>query len=93
MASKGITHLPVIAGGVQVGGLAAGTVLKAASSRRRGMMVEDAMDAPFPTVEESGSITLPGASLVGSGALVVTRGNRAVGVVTTTDVINYLAGR
>jgi cystathionine beta-synthase len=56
--------------------------------------VGEVMDRPLPIVDTSTSLDAAFALLSdGSSALIATRGDRAVGVVTKLDVLEYLAHR
>ena len=60
-----------------------------AGDRRK---VEDVMDPPLPTVQVSDAISVPGA-VFREGAVVVVQDGSIIGLLTTTDVINYLGKR
>ena len=92
MAKEGISHIPVVEDGVQVGSLSAKSMLRLAAKSERGD-VESVMDGPFPVVDERGTVSVPGSMLAEKGAVVVTRSGRPTGIFTTRDVINYLARR
>jgi cystathionine beta-synthase len=93
MQKHEISQLPVIRNGVQVGSLSASSMIKAAPGGRfkRGTRVEDVMEAPLPTVERGGAILNPGGVLRDRGAVAVVDGTKVVGIITTIDVVNYLA--
>ncbi len=93
MAAHHVSHLPVIEGGVQVGSLSGELLLKALADAKGGRRVEQFMGPPLPTVEADAKIMLPGAIVTGTGAIAVVDGTKVVDVITTTDVINYLARR
>jgi cystathionine beta-synthase len=93
MKRHGISQLPVTRNGVQVGSLSADSMIKVAARGKltRTMKVEDVMEAPLPTVERGGSILNPGGLLKDKGAVAVVDGPEVVGIITTIDVVNYLA--
>jgi predicted transcriptional regulator len=55
--------------------------------------VEDVMEAPLPTVDRRTRLLDPAKLLKERNALVVVDGPQVVGILTTIDVINYLANR
>ena len=91
MARRKVSNLPVIDGGLVVGNISARTMLRHAAGGAKAK-VGAAMEEPLPSVQRSSSIALPG-SLTERGALLVLHGKTPVGIVTTRDVINYLARR
>ncbi|HME19579.1 MAG TPA: cystathionine beta-synthase, partial [Nitrososphaerales archaeon] len=88
-----ISQLPVTRNGVQVGSLSAASMFKVVAKGKlvRTMKVEDVMEAPLPTVERSGSMLNPSGLLRDKGAVAVAEGSKVVGIITTIDVVNYLA--
>ena len=93
MAVHQISHLPVIEDDVQVGSLSGKLVLSELAGFPHGGKVEEIMGPPLPSVEANGRILWPGMVVAGTGAVAVVDGAKIVGVITTTDVINYLAKR
>lgn len=93
MADTHVSHLMVVKDGVQVGSVSALGLVKAVAGSRRGQKVEDAMGPPLPAVQLGGKMKLPGTALGQAGAVAVLKGKKIVGMITTTDVINYLGQR
>ncbi len=95
MSKYGVSRLPVLRNGVQVGSVTAVSVIKKMHGGRfpGSVRVEDVMEAPLPTVEKGGRILNPGTLMRNRGALAVVEGSKVVGVITTMDVINYIAGK
>lgn len=91
MATEGLSNLPVMEHGVQVGNLSEKMMLKRASVRGSSVKVEDAMEAPLPTIDIDGEVAVPGPIIGDRGALIVLEGNVPIGILTTTDVINHFA--
>jgi cystathionine beta-synthase len=90
-----ISQLPVVEDGAQVGSITVSSVVKlvgkgALPGKTR---VEDVMEAPLPTVDRKTKLLDPAKLLRERNALVVVDGHRVVGVLTTIDVVNYLAGK
>lgn len=93
MTERDISQLPVIKGGIQVGSVTVASMIKSVASRRKGLdlLVEEVMEAPLTTVDKGGVLLNPGALMRDMNAVVVVEGQRVVGIITTIDVINYLA--
>jgi cystathionine beta-synthase len=93
MTERDISQLPVIKGGIQVGSVTVASMIKSVASRRKGLdlFVEEVMEAPLTTVEKGGVLLNPGALMRDRNAVVVVEGQKVVGIITTIDVINYLA--
>ncbi|HZW85763.1 MAG TPA: cysteine synthase [Nitrososphaerales archaeon] len=91
MARRKVSNLPVIDGGIAVGNISARAMLRHSASVAKAR-VRAAMEEPLPVVQMSGSITLPG-MLTERGAVLVLNGSAPIGIVTSRDVINYLARR
>ncbi|HLQ06201.1 MAG TPA: CBS domain-containing protein, partial [Nitrososphaerales archaeon] len=95
MTQHDISQLPVIKGGFQVGSVSVASMIKKVAEKKAGLdhPVEEIMEPPIPTVEK-GSVLLNPASLMKKrNAVVVVDRQKVVGVITTIDVINYLARR
>ena len=95
MKKHDVSQLPVLANGVQVGSVTSASLLKhqvAPGSPRR-LRVEDVMEDPLPSVEKGSSVLDSRSLFRGSNAVAVTDGPKVVGVISTIDVINYLAKR
>jgi len=88
-----ISQLPVIQNGIQVGSVTVASVIRKMETERAalGMKVEEIMEAPLPTVERKTTLLDPAKLLKERNALVIVDGPKVVGVITTIDVINYLA--
>ena len=92
MKKRGISRLPVIRNGVQVGSLSPASIITALARRgSKPATVEDAMEAPLPVVEKGGEILNPAGLLKDRGAVVVAEGPKVVGIITSMDVASYLA--
>jgi predicted transcriptional regulator len=91
MAKHRLSNLPVVEHGVQVGNLSAKVVLKGAATAGSRTRVGTLMEGPLPTVERAGKIAIPGSIINEWGAVLVVDRNRPVDIITTRDVINYLA--
>jgi cystathionine beta-synthase len=95
MTERDISQLPVIKGGIQVGSVFVSSMINSVAAKRRGLdlLVEDVMEAPLPSVEKGGVLLNPAALMRDRNAVVVVDGQLVVGIITTIDVINYLAKR
>ncbi len=93
MSRSGLSFAPVLESGVQVGSLSAMGLMKSLQKGKPGARVEDFMDPPLPTVEESGTLALPSASLATRGAILVTSRGRPRGIITAMEVNAHLAGQ
>lgn len=93
MKKYSVSHLPVLSGGVPVGGISEGSLMKKLNmgSVSAHTVVERAMDEPFPMVRRGDTILDPLSLMKDPGALVVVDGPRAVGIITIIDVVGYLA--
>ncbi len=95
MTEQDISQLPVIKEGVQVGSITVASMIREVAARKKGvdLLVEDIMDAPLTVVEKGGVLRKPASLMRERNAVVVVEGQKVVGVITTIDVINYLARR
>ncbi len=93
MKKYDISHLPVLKQAAQVGSIAEIGVMKKLASRRvsPGQKIQEVMDDPLPVVRLSDKILDPFNLLKQTNAVVVVDKSRVVGIITTIDVINYLA--
>ena len=96
MAQYGISQLPVVDVGIMVGSLREEILMKALLENPR--MYDDhvgkVMEKPFPVVGPGADLDAVYKLLLhGNPAVVVGAGNRLEGIITRSDVIQYLAGR
>ena len=93
LTEHGIQQVPVIQAGVQVGSMAASTAIKLIGRKevKAETKVEDIMDAPLPSVDRRTELLNPAKLLRERNALIVMDGMKVVGVITTIDVVKYLA--
>ena len=93
MAEGDISQLPVIKDGVQVGSVTVASMIKSVASNKKGMdlLVEDVMESPLKAVERGAVLLNPASLMRDRNAVVVVEGQKVVGILTTIDVINYLA--
>ena len=93
MGAHGISQLPVLEHGVQVGSVRESNVMnllvkkKASSSS----LVKDWMEPPLPSVRLGDSILDPFTVMKDRNAAVVVRGSKPVGIITVSDMVSYLA--
>ncbi|TLX97255.1 MAG: pyridoxal-phosphate dependent enzyme, partial [Thaumarchaeota archaeon] len=95
MKKHGISHLPVIKDGVQVGSIHEMSVMKKLTSKKasKGQRIEDVMDEPLPVVRKEELLLDPFNLLKEKNAAIVLDKNAVAGIITTIDVINYLTKR
>jgi cystathionine beta-synthase len=95
MKKHGISHLPVIKDGVQVGSVHEMSVMKKLTSKRasKEQRIEEVMDEPLPVVRKEELLLDPFNLLKEKNAAIVLDKNAVAGIITTIDVINYLTKR
>jgi cystathionine beta-synthase len=95
MTQHDISQLPVIKGGLQVGSVSVASMIKKVAEKKAGLglPVEKIMESPLPVVERRGVLLNPASLMKKRNAVVVVEKQKVVGVITTIDVINYLARR
>jgi len=95
MMKHDISQLPVCVRGVQVGSVTGAAIIRKVTSKKAPgqVRVGEIMDEPFPTVDKGGYMLNPGSLLKDRNAVVVIDGPKTVGIITTIDVINYIARR
>ena len=93
MKKYGVSHLPVLRRQVPVGSVSEGPLMKKLNSKSVSVdaKVEDAMGEPFPVVRMGDMILDPLNHMKDESAIVVVDGPKAIGIITTIDVISYLA--
>lgn len=95
MREHGISQLPVVRSGAQVGSIREINIMKKLSHREASCMkkINDVMDEPLPSVNKKDTIMDPFTLLKDKNAVVVLEGGKVIDIITTTDVINYLIGK
>ncbi len=96
MAQYGISQLPVLDTGILIGSLREEILMKALleDPRMYDEFVGKVMEKPFPLVEPGADLdTVYKLLLHGNPAVVVGVENRLEGIITRSDIIQYLAGR
>ncbi len=96
MAQYGISQLPVVDTGILIGSLREEVLMKALleNPKMYDEYVAKVMEKPFPVVEPGADLdTVYKLLLHGNPAVVVGAENRLEGIITRSDVIQYLAGR
>lgn len=95
MTEQDISQLPVIRGELQVGSVTVASMIKRVAEKQAGLdlFVQDIMEEPLPTAQKGGVLLHPASLMRKRNAVVVVEGEKVVGVITTIDVINYLARR
>ncbi len=92
MSEKGISQLPVLMDGAQVGSIREITIMKKLRSKEAtvGQKIRDIMDDPLPVVNINDRILDPFTLLKDKNAVVVLDNSKVSEIITTTDVIRYL---
>lgn len=95
MRAHGISQLPVVKGGSQVGSIREMSIMKKLSHREASCMnpINEVMDEPLTSVNKKDTILDPFTLLKDKNAVVVLDGGKVTDIITTTDVINYLIGK
>jgi cystathionine beta-synthase len=88
-----VSQLPVIQDGIQVGSITVSSIIAKIESKEASLdtRLEDVMEAPLTTVDMKTELLDPARLLRERNALVVVDGPKVVGILTTIDVINYIA--
>jgi predicted transcriptional regulator len=92
MKKYGISQLPVLSGGTQLGSVKEIAIAKKLSDKtaNSNQKVSEYMDPPLPTVDIDDKIATPLNLLKTQNALIVTQNGKIIDIITTIDVINYL---
>lgn len=92
MRENGISQLPVLKDGVQVGSIREMSILKALSGHRASpaQKVDEVKDDPLPYVNIDDRILDPFTLLKDKNAVIVLDNKVIVDIITTSDVIGYL---
>jgi cystathionine beta-synthase len=95
MREYGISQLPVVKNGTQVGSIREISVMKKISHKEASCMnrINEVMDEPLKTVNKKDAILDPFTLLKEDHAVVVLDGGKVTDIITSTDVINYLIGK
>ncbi len=95
MQQHGVSQLPVIQDGAQLGSIRENAVGKKLSDKASSgkLKVKDFLEAPLPTVNIEDKIVAPLNLLKTQNAIAVMENNKIVDIITTIDVINYLLKR
>jgi len=95
MRTHGVSQLPVINDGAQVGSIREIAVMKKLSDKNASSehTVKDFLETPLPTVNIDDEIVAPLNLLKNQSAIAVLKDNKIVDIITTIDVINYLLNR
>lgn len=92
MRKNGVSQLPVIDNGVQVGSIREISIMRKLAGREASLRqkVSEVMDEPLPAVNVKDRIQNPFILLKEKNAALVLDNDRVVDIITSTDVINYL---
>jgi cystathionine beta-synthase len=93
MDAHGISQLPVLKDGVQVGSIRESSVMDLLVKKKvsSSSLVKEWMEPPLPVVRKDDKILDPFTVMKDRNAAIVVEGSRAVGIITVSDVVSYLA--
>ena len=91
MRTYGVSQLPVIKDGAQVGSIHETSVMKKLSDKNTSseQKVNDFLEAPLPAVNIDDKIVAPFSLLKKQNAIVVVNDNKIIDIFSTIDIINY----
>ncbi len=95
MEKRGISQLPVLEAGVQVGSISEAMVIKGMDlekdlSKVSAKKIGEVMNGGFPTVEKKTGVKLLSKLLELDPAVLITERGKAVGIVTKADVLKLI---
>lgn len=90
MKDKGISQLPVMAGGKVVGSLTEEGLLRKIGSLSPDLKVSEVMEEPFPIMPEDASLQLLREMLFLYPAVLIQARGKIVGIVTKSDLLKQL---
>ena len=94
MKKYGISQLPIITDGVQIGSIREITIMKnLTDDTTRSRKISDIMEPPLPSIKIGEKILSPLYLLKEKNGIIVVEDNRLVDIITTIDVVNYLIKR
>jgi len=93
MEAHGISQLPVLERRVQVGSIREPSVMNLLVKKKvsSSSLVRDWMEPPLPSVRADDRILNPFTVMKDRNAAIVVKGSRAVGIITVSDLVSYLA--
>lgn len=93
MEAHGISQLPVLQHGVQVGSIRESSVMDLLVKKKvsSASLVREWMEPPLPTVRVGDKILNPFTVMKDRNAAIVVEGSKAVGIITVSDLVMYLA--
>ncbi|HYA77575.1 MAG TPA: CBS domain-containing protein, partial [Verrucomicrobiae bacterium] len=91
MRTYGVSQLPVIKDGTQIGSIHETSVMKKLSDKNTSseQKVNDFLEAPLPAVNIDDKIVAPFSLLKKQNAIVVVNDNKIIDIFSTIDIINY----
>jgi predicted transcriptional regulator len=92
MEKHGISQLPVIDDGFQIGSVSEGAIVRAISTRdiKKDVMVKEIMEEPFPMIPPTTDIGILSHLLESHAAVIVQEKGKLVGIITKHDVMGLL---
>jgi len=87
MHRMGISQMPVLHGGIQVGSIGETTVMRNFDRNIKRLKVRDVIDRPFPVVDTEDTIEILPQLLDAHGAVLVSEKGRIKGIITKSDLL------
>ncbi len=87
MHSMGISQMPVLHGGVQVGSIGETTIMRNFDRNIKRLRVRDVIDRPFPVVDTQDTIEILPQLLDAHGAVLISEKGRIRGIITKSDLL------
>ncbi len=87
MHRMGISQMPVLHGGVQVGSIGETTIMRNFDRNIKRLRVIDLIDRPFPVVDTQDTIEILPQLLDAHGAVLVSEKGRVKGIITKSDLL------
>jgi predicted transcriptional regulator len=87
MHRMGISQMPVLQGGVQVGSIGETTIMRNFDRNIKRLRVRDVIDRPFPVVDIEDTIEILPQLLDAHGAVLVSEKGKIRGIITKSDLL------
>ena len=88
MRMHGISQIPVIDNGIQIGSIRETTLLQNMERNLEGLQAKDILDRPFPVVDEDDMIDMVSSLLDMHPAVLVAHSGKINGIITKSDLLS-----